>query len=71
MEHAKKQTAKRQTEAKKRYDLEYHRTKTLSIAFRLSKEYDKDLIEIYKSIPDKSRWFKESLLIWQKNKQKA
>lgn len=61
----------RQTEAKRKYDLEYHRAKTLSIAFRLSKEYDKELIEIYKSIPDKSSWFKESIRNWAKNNGKA
>ena len=66
MEHSKKQT-----EAKKRYDREYRRTKTLSIAFRLNKEHDKDYIEIYKSIPDKTKFLKESLQIWKENNKKA
>ena len=61
----------RMTETKRKYDLEYHRTKTLSVAFRLSKEYDKELIEIYKSIPDKSGWFKESIRNWAEKNGKA
>ena len=66
MEHSKKQT-----EAKKRYDREYRRTKMLSIAFRLSKEHDKEYIEIYKSIPDKTKFLKDSLRIWKEMNTKA
>lgn len=56
MEHSKKQT-----EAKKNYDREYRRTKQVGITFRLNKELDKDLIEIYNKIQDKKTWFKDCL----------
>lgn len=51
----------KQPESKKRYDRQYRKEKMLSIAFRLSRESDKDLIEIYESIPNKMEWFREAL----------
>ncbi len=61
MEHSKKQTT-----AKKNYDREYKRTKLLSISFRLHRDLDKDLIEIYDSIPNKLDWFKDCLENYKK-----
>ena len=39
----------------------YNREKMKSIAFRLHKVSDADLIEIYESIPDKMAWFRQCL----------
>ena len=61
MEHSKKQTT-----AKKNYDREYKRTKLLSISFGLHRDLDKDLIEIYDSIPNKLDWFKDCLENYKK-----
>ena len=51
----------KQTPQKKAYDKEYRRTKMYAIAFRLSRENDADLIDIYQSIPDKTEWFRQCL----------
>ena len=51
----------RQTPAKKTYDKKYRQEKMYSIAFRLSKVYDQELIETYESIPEKTAWFKSAL----------
>lgn len=45
----------------KEYINGYHREKMMSIAFRLHRESDADLIAIYKAIPDKMEWFRECL----------
>jgi hypothetical protein len=51
----------KQTPAKKNYDKKYRRERMYSIAFRLSRTNDKDLIELYEAIPNKMEWFRESL----------
>jgi len=43
----------------------YHREKMLSIAFRLSKVYEQDLIEVYQNIPNKRQWFVDCLRKYQ------
>ena len=45
----------------KRAHDKYNREKMVSIAFRLSKERDADLLEIYQNIPNKMEWFREAL----------
>ena len=39
---------------------------TLSIAFRLNRRTDADLIRIYQRIPNKSQFFKQALREWDK-----
>jgi hypothetical protein len=46
---------------KAQYDNKYHREKMLSIAFRLHRESDAELIEKYRRIPDKTAWFRKML----------
>jgi len=57
----RKKDPKEVAAGKRDYDNRYHREKMISIAFRLSRITDKDLIETYNSIPDKMGWFRESL----------
>ncbi len=57
----KKKDPKEIAAGKREYDNRYHREKMMSIAFRLSRTTDKELIEIYNRIPDKMVWFRESL----------
>ena len=54
-------TKTRVSEADKRAGKKYRRTKMLSIAFRLSRVYEQDLIDIYETIPNKSQWFKQAV----------
>lgn len=49
------------SEAQKRASKEYNRKMMVSISFRLHKESDKDLIQIYESIPNKAEWFRDAL----------
>jgi hypothetical protein len=49
------------TESEKRAKNKYGRERMTSIAFRLHNENDAELIEIYRSIPDKAGWFREVL----------
>ena len=49
------------SEADRRAGKKYRRTKMLSIAFRLSRVYEQDLIDIYNRIPNKSQWFKKAV----------
>lgn len=42
-------------------------TQTLSIAFRLNRRTDADLIDIYERIPNKSQFFKQALREWDAN----
>ena len=49
------------SEADRRAGKKYRRTKMLSVAFRLSRVYEQDLIDIYSRIPNKSRWFKQAI----------
>lgn len=46
---------------KAQYDNQYHREKMLSISIRLHRESDAELIEKYRSIPDKVGWFRKML----------
>lgn len=39
----------------------YNREKMTSISFRLHNVSDAELIEVYRSIPDKMKWFREAL----------
>ena len=54
---------------KKEYDNKYRREKKLSIAFRLSRAYEADLIDIYESIPNKMEWFRWALLEYDKRRK--
>ena len=56
-----KEKKNKQTPTKKDYDKRYRREKMLSIAFRLSRVNDKELIELYEAIPNKTEWFRECL----------
>lgn len=47
--------------AQKEASKKYNRKMMMSIAFRLHRETDKELIEIYESIPNKAEWFREAL----------
>lgn len=49
------------SEADKRATKKYRKKNMLCIAFRLSRKYDADLIEIYQSIPNKMEWFRSAL----------
>lgn len=53
--------SEKQTDSKKNYDKAYRQKAMISIAFRLSKARDADLIEIYESIPNKMEWFRKVL----------
>ena len=52
---------RKKTENEQEYIRKYHREAMISIAFRLSRERDKDLIEKYKKIPNKMEWFRKAL----------
>lgn len=56
-----------QTPNKKAYDKVYRQKSMLSIAFRLSRSRDAELIEIYESIPNKMEWFRECLTRYKGN----
>ena len=49
------------TKAQKRASQKYNRKMMKNISFSLHKESDKELIEIYESIPNKAEWFREAL----------
>ena len=49
------------SKAQKEASKKYNRSMMVSIAFRLHKETDKDLIAIYEAIPNKMEWFREAL----------
>lgn len=49
------------SEADRKAGKKYRRTKMLSIAFRLSRVYEQELIDIYSRIPNKSQWFKHAI----------
>ena len=51
----------KQTPRKKEYDRKFRREKMLSIAFRLNKQRDAELIETYMRIPNKMNWFRQVL----------
>ena len=53
-------------ESDRRAHRKYNREKMKSIAFRLHRVSDAELIEIYESIPDKMAWFRESLKNYKK-----
>lgn len=53
----------KQKEARKKYN----RNKMKSIAFRLHKESDAELIAIYESIPDKMEFFRSALRNYKKS----
>lgn len=44
----------------------YNREKMVAISVRLHKVNDADLIEKYKSIPDKAKWFRKVLREYRK-----
>lgn len=48
-------------EYNKKAHKKWNKEKMVSIAFRLSKERDADLIAIYQSIPNKMEWFRQAL----------
>ena len=50
-------------ERKKEYDQKYKSTHQKIFAFRLSKKYDADLIELYESIPNKTQFIRDAL-VW-------
>lgn len=50
-------TSKAQKEASKKYN----KKMMMSIAFRLHRESDAELIRIYEAIPNKAEWFREAL----------
>jgi len=53
----------RYNESQRKASAKYMKKNSLSISFRLSKVYEQDLIEIYKSIPDskKAGVFKQAI----------
>ena len=53
--------SEKQTDNKKSYDKAYRQKAMMSVAFRLSRSRDADLIEIYESIPNKMEWFRKVL----------
>ena len=59
--------SEKQTENKKTYDKAYRQKSMLSIAFRLSRVRDADLIEIYEKIPNKMEWFRQCLTDYGKH----
>lgn len=62
------------TDHGKEYIKTYNRENRMSIAFRLSRLYETEYIEIYQAIPDKSKWFKWALRKWDeeiRNKETA
>ena len=56
--------AKYYNETRRKAAQKYLITQTLSIAFRLNRRTDGDLIDIYERIPNKSQFFKQALRDW-------
>ena len=50
----------------KRAHNKYNREKMVTISVRLHKVNDADLIETYKSIPDKAQWLRQQLKDYKK-----
>lgn len=46
---------------RKAYARKYYQENSVQIAIKLNKVTDSELIEVYRSIPNKSQWFKECL----------
>lgn len=59
--------SEKQTVKKKGYDREYRKNNMMSVAFRLSRANDADLIAIYDSIPNKMEWFRSCLKLYKKD----
>lgn len=55
---------KRGYEENKKYAQRYMKANCVSVAIRLNKRTEADLIEIYKSIPEKAQWFKDCLRMY-------
>lgn len=49
------------TDAQKRAKNKFGREKMTAITFRMHKANDAELIQIYRSIPDKAEWFRSAL----------
>ena len=47
--------------SKKEYNLKYDRENKVHVAVKLNKATDAELIEIYRSIPNKAQWIKDCL----------
>lgn len=56
-------------ESEKRAHRKYNKEKMKSICFRLHRESDSDLIEIYEAIPDKMEFFRWALTNWKKEEK--
>ena len=54
-------TGKRTHKSKKEYNLKYDRENKVHVAVKLNKATDAELIEIYRSIPNKAQWIKDCL----------
>ena len=59
--------SEKQTDSKKTYDKAYRQKAMMSVAFRLSRANDADLIAIYDSIPNKMEWFRSCLKSYKKD----
>ena len=46
---------------KLKYDRQYDRDNKVHIAIKLNKATEPELVEIYRSIPNKAQWFKDCL----------
>jgi hypothetical protein len=49
-------------ERNRQYILAYLKENSIPVNIRMNKKTEAEYIEIYKSIPNKSKWFKECLL---------
>lgn len=43
------------------YDKKYERENKIQVAIKLNKVTEPELVEIYQSIPNKSKWFRDCL----------
>ena len=57
-------------EYRKKASIKYMRNNCLSVAFRLNRNTEQDLIEIYQSIPNKKEFFRDALLNYAGKTQK-
>ena len=59
----------RYNDAQRQWSYNYKKKASHNISITLSKIYEADLIEIYKSIPDKAGWFKNCLREYENKKK--
>ena len=55
---------------RKKASIKYMKNNTLSIAFRLNRNTEQDLIEIYQSIPNKKDFLRDALLNYASSTKK-